>query len=513
MNVIQDGLDTALDHLHDHQYKAVQEVLSYISERKHTVLAAPTGSGKTEMAIALAKVILLQGQRTLFVTERLTLLSQAHGRFDKYGMQVGLLGGGEDTYRASDDVHVATIQTLRNRIDDSQRMFPTKTLDYGLIIIDEVHIWHSGYDKLIASGCPVLGLSATPHNERLGYHFDEMVTCSSVADLIRMGFLAPARIFQPEAQIDTRGVARSVGDFASAAMGRKAKVINGDVIANWKQWGEDRPTIVFACNIQHSKELCEQFNADGVPAAHLDHKTDPDDQATILGQFEAGDVRVLCSVIKLTAGFDAPWVSCVILARPTASESLHIQMLGRGLRTCSAKTDCLVFDHAGNIERHGRPQDYLPPTLEDCGNRAAPKYKRDDSGEWAAKFCDGCHAEVSSHYEACDNCGHKRERRSDVITVDVSLTEHATTPDFEQERLDAIKFYQESRGLCDEKGWKIGKAKFSTQERFPDVMVTWSWEGLHDALPPSEETRRWHSNKAKQYWLLKKKGYQTGAGA
>eukprot|EP01026_Neomeris_dumetosa_P049109 TRINITY_DN42646_c0_g1_i6.p2 TRINITY_DN42646_c0_g1~~TRINITY_DN42646_c0_g1_i6.p2 ORF type:complete len:275 (-),score=42.16 TRINITY_DN42646_c0_g1_i6:883-1707(-) len=75
----------------------------------------------------------------------------------------------------------------------------------------------------------------------------------------------------------------------------------------------------------------------------------------VIARFKSGQVRALVNVDILTTGFDHPPIDLIALVRPTKSPGLHIQMLGRGMRTVKNgdKKDCLVLDFAQNIKRNG----------------------------------------------------------------------------------------------------------------------------------------------------------------
>ena len=67
-------------------------------------------------------------------------------------------------------------------------------------------------------------------------------------------------------------------------------------------------------------------------------------RAQTLRDFREGRTHVLTNVGVLTEGFDDPGVSCVAMARPTRSEGLYAQCVGRGTRLFPGKTDCLILD-------------------------------------------------------------------------------------------------------------------------------------------------------------------------
>jgi superfamily II DNA or RNA helicase len=148
----------------------------------------------------------------------------------------------------------------------------------------------------------------------------------------------------------------STGDYKDAELSAlmRKKTIIGDIVTHWQRKAENRPTIVFCVDRAHARDVAEDFAATGVPSGYIDMATPDDERAELFAAFRAGTIRVLCSVFVLAIGFDEPRASCVILARPTLSLSLHIQQLGRGLRPFEGKADCLVLDHACNVARHGR---------------------------------------------------------------------------------------------------------------------------------------------------------------
>ena len=76
---------------------------------------------------------------------------------------------------------------------------------------------------------------------------------------------------------------------------------------------------------------------------------------TDIAQFQAfrgGDVQVLANCGVLTEGFDEATVACIIIARPTQSRALYLQMVGRGTRRHPGKADCLIIDLVAAATRH-----------------------------------------------------------------------------------------------------------------------------------------------------------------
>src|SRR5262249_55731799 len=114
-----------------------------------------------------------------------------------------------------------------------------------------------------------------------------------------------------------------------------------DVVGTWLTRAKGRPTLCFAVDRAHAKHLQRQFIEAGVPPGYIDAYTEAAERNQIARQFHDGSIKVVCNVGCLTTGID--WdVRAIILARPTKSEMLFVQMVGRGLRTAEGKDTCLI---------------------------------------------------------------------------------------------------------------------------------------------------------------------------
>lgn len=71
----------------------------------------------------------------------------------------------------------------------------------------------------------------------------------------------------------------------------------------------------------------------------------------MLRRFKTGEVQVIANAQVLTEGFDEPSVECVMIARPTKSQGMYVQMVGRGTRIAPGKKDCIVLDIVGATDR------------------------------------------------------------------------------------------------------------------------------------------------------------------
>ncbi|MGL4648818.1 MAG: DEAD/DEAH box helicase, partial [Caldilineaceae bacterium] len=318
--------------LRPYQHEAIIELRKGFSAgHVRQIVGAPTGSGKTVLAAAIAQLAQARGRQAWFLCDRTALIRQTVRSFEELGLSVGTVWRDIGSCFGDEDVVVASTQTLASRRRTSGKL-PDKA---GMIIIDEAHILHRYHIDLMTrwDAMPVVGLSATPMRKGLGRHFTNLVRGPTIAELIEQGYLVGFRAYGPS-EPDLRGVHIRGGDFVESELAdvmADAKVI-GDVVSNWERLGENRSTIIFAVNIAHSTALVEAFCAAGHAAAHIDCHTPEATREEIYRDFRSGRLKILCSVAVLALGFDVPSVSCVVMARPTMSEALYIQQAGRGTR-------------------------------------------------------------------------------------------------------------------------------------------------------------------------------------
>ena len=456
-----------MQQLRQYQSQAMHKLRAGIKDGyKAQILMAPTGSGKTTIASAIKQGANAKGKKAFFIVDSLELVDQAATRFMQDGMRVGVIQGQHHMTDYSAPIQVATIQTLKRRWPQMP-----ESLKPDLIIIDEAHVLHAAHEELISwageRSVPVIGLSATPFRKGLGKVFDRMVVSVTTGELIEQGYLCPARCFAPSVP-DLKGVKTGAdGDWQADALAEVMEDhdLMGDVVDQWLKLGEGRQTIVFASNVAHSRALCDRFKQVGVNAAHVDgYETDKQVRTDIIRRFREGDINVICNVAVLTKGFDAPETACIVLARPTKSLMMHIQMIGRGLRPTDNKDDCLVIDHAGNCVRNGLPDDKLPEELHDGSNKRNPDRREREPAEPTQRACMSCGHVSTKH--VCPACGFKPEVRRDVEVKEGELYEiTASEPAKEKwppEKLATL--YAELKGYALSKGYKAGWAYHKCRE-------------------------------------------------
>jgi superfamily II DNA or RNA helicase len=354
--------------LRDYQMHAVEATRMCIRRGVRRVLVnAATGAGKTVIAAAIVRGAMEKGKRVLFLAHRRELIMQCCAKLVEAGIaDFGVIMAGERLAQAAAPVQVASIQTLL------RRDLPLA----DLLIIDEAHRASAGSYRTVLANYPdavVLGLSATP--ERLDGRglddlFDELIVVESVPGLIERGYLlAPVCYVGPTG--DLSGVRTRRGDYdeaqLAAAMDRPRLV--GDIIGNWMRLAHGRPTVVFATSVAHAEHITLEFFAAGVPAACVSGETPLAQREAIIADWRAGVIQVVTNVLVFTEGFDMPELECCILARPTQSVTLYLQMVGRVMRPAPNKVRALVLDHAGCCVRHGGPHLHREWSLEGMAKR------------------------------------------------------------------------------------------------------------------------------------------------
>jgi len=185
----------------------------------------------------------------------------------------------------------------------------------------------------------------------------------------------------------------------------KAALI-GDIYEHWKKHAAGRKTVIFASSRRHASHILEQFAARGEAIAYVDGETEETVRDSRLCDLAEGRIQLIVNVGILTEGWDCPAVSCVVLARPTESAGLYLQMAGRALRPAPGKSDCIILDHGGNTLRHGFVTDEREYDL------VGKKKGATDTG--SVTVCQECFAVHKQ--PACPACGHVNEKRQAAPT-------------------------------------------------------------------------------------------------
>jgi superfamily II DNA or RNA helicase len=439
------------------------------------VVQAPTGFGKTVIAGAIAGDALDHGKRVIFTVPALSLIDQTVEKFYAQGIyDIGVIQANHPLTNYSRRIQIASVQTLQRR----------KIPPADIVLIDEVHRWFKFHEEWLHdprwAKVPFVGLSATPWTRGLGRHFKRLIVGSTTAEQIAAGYLSPFRVFGPSTP-DLTDVRIVAGDYHEGDLSQvmDSSHLVADVVDTWRTRGKGRPTLCFAVDRAHAKHLQRQFIEAGVNAEYIDCYTTAPDRDAIARRFHSGDIEVVCNVGCLTTGID--WdVRCIILARPTKSEMLFVQMVGRGLRIAEGKADCLILDHSDNHTRLGFVTDIHHDKLDD--GRPRPKGEAKPR-EALPKKCPQCSFMKPTKVLTCPVCNFTPKPQCQVVNQEGELVELASRlRPVEQPEPDQRIFYAELRAIAAERGHKPSWAAHQFKAKFGSF-PPWSWNDDHTATP------------------------------
>ena len=317
------------------------------------VVCLPTGAGKTVIFSHLAR---LARRQVLVLAHREELLGQAREKLERAmdGIAVVAIEQGAQRAPADAKVLVCSIRSLH----EERLAKVIRGRDFGLVIYDECH--HAAADDNLrvlrqlgafdaAWTGTLLGFTATTERgdgKGLDTVFERIVYSRTLPSMIDDGFLSPLRGFRISTAADLTRLSKGGLDFDEEELAEAVDIEerNAIVARSIQELARDRRTIAFCVTVNHARNLCRSLNVLGVPAGIVHGMMKSDERAKALSDFREGRTQVLTNVAVLTEGFDDPGVSCIAMARPTRSEGLYAQCVGRGTRLHPGKKDCLILD-------------------------------------------------------------------------------------------------------------------------------------------------------------------------
>lgn len=347
--------------LRDYQEEAVEAVFQALGEGvRRQLIVLPTGSGKTILFCAVAQRF---GRPTLVLAHRDELVRQAAGKFEMVWPEASLgIVKAEENNHEGKDVVIASVQTI-SRPGRLAQFGPER---FGFLVVDEAHhavaksylavIEHLGFMGE-APGKLLLGVTATPmrgDKVGLGAVFQKIVYQRSILWMVRAGYLVDYRGLRVDTGVDLGDVRIVAGDFSDTDLEHvlNTEDRNGLVVRAYLDHAAGRRAVAFVTGVQHALDLAATFRSAGVPAEAVSGETPEEERRRLLAAFRAGEIKVLTNCAVLTEGWDEPSLDCILMARPTKSKALYLQMIGRGARPYPGKQDCLIIDFVDNTSRH-----------------------------------------------------------------------------------------------------------------------------------------------------------------
>lgn len=262
------------------------------------------------------------------------------------------------------DITIASVASLQKE----ERLAKYNPDNFKLVLVDEAHhIVAPGYMKVLHHfglstknhySPNLVGVSATFSRfdgVKLGAAIDEIVYHKDYVDMIDEKWLTGVMFTTVKSTADIRGV-RSLGargDFVSSELSQAVNTdqVNDVTVRAWlAKAAERKSTLVFCVDLSHVTGLTSKFRQYGLDARFVTGDTHKIERGEILDAFKRGEFPVLLNCGVFTEGTDIPNIDCVLLARPTRSRNLLVQMIGRGMRLHKSKENCHIIDMVASLE-------------------------------------------------------------------------------------------------------------------------------------------------------------------
>lgn len=346
--------------LRDYQTKMIEDFGGgWAAGARRIAGVLPTGGGKTVIFGKVALDEVENGGRVCVLVHRDELARQAVSkvRLMAPGVQVGTVKAEVDEYNAP--IVVASVQTI---VKESRQ---ARIGIRDLVIVDECHhATAKSYTTILDrfgcfdSGARALGVTATlmrGDGAALGDVWETVVEGPDILDMIRGGHLVdPKGVRVDVADLDFSKVRKTAGDYSEHDLGEALEAsMAPEVTAEaYLEHAKDKSGIIFTPTVETARLFADAFNDAGIVTAVVWGAMPTDERRKVLKDFDEGRIQVLSNCMVLTEGFDSPRAEVCVIARPTASAPLYIQMVGRVLRPFPGKRGALILDVVGAGARH-----------------------------------------------------------------------------------------------------------------------------------------------------------------
>ncbi|TPX15003.1 uncharacterized protein E0L32_004833 [Thyridium curvatum] len=352
--------------LRDYQEDCIQSVLDSLENgHKRLGISLATGAGKTVIFTQLidrVQPVSPSATQTLILAHRRELVEQAARHCTRaYPDKTVEIEMGSLHASGAADITIASVQSIISG-DRIAKFDPSR---FKLVLVDEAHhivapgylktLGHFGLESKREDSPHLVGVSATFSRFdglRLGTAIDEIVYHKDYVDMIKDNWLSDVTFTTVESSADVSRV-KSQGDFNAAQLSRAVNTdqVNEITVRSWLAKANGRKsTLVFCVDLAHVAGLTQKFRDYGIDARFVTGDTHKVERSDCLEAFKRREFPVLVNCGVFTEGTDIPNIDCVVLARPTKSRNLLVQMIGRGMRLHPEKDDCHVIDMVCSLE-------------------------------------------------------------------------------------------------------------------------------------------------------------------
>jgi superfamily II DNA or RNA helicase len=389
---------------------------AFQSGRKHILMVAPTGFGKTVTTAAIADLTSRKGKKVGIIMSGRTLVFQMSDTLvDARVPHTVLMNDSDHVFDPNETVAVISKDTFSARRNSSLALSGYQP---DLWIVDEADVCISDDWQQILKLAPLrIGMTATPcdgEGKGLGHTYDELIVAAQYSELIKDGRLVDVpntKCYSPS-RPSLAGLKVSGGDFNQKSAGALMDTpqLVGDVVKHWLLLGEDMPTLVCCVSKAHTVHVCNEFRKAGVAAEYVIDSTSQEEREEIFKKTRDGANKVIVNCATLTRGFDLPEIGCLVIAKPTKRLRTYIQMVGRALRAHPSKGYAILIDHSGSVWEHGWPtldRHWSLDTDKKVEDLPANNKSREEQPE---RFCPKCTALLPKNAKVCPNpaCGYQK---------------------------------------------------------------------------------------------------------
>jgi len=467
--------------LRPYQEEAIEAVYQHVRDRDdNPVVVIPTAGGKTPVMSTICRdAVKKWNGRVLILAHVKELLQQTADtlRCVAPDLEIGVYSAGLRSRDTQDPIIVAGIQSVYKRACELDA--------FDLVIVDEAHMippdGEGMYRQFLADArvvnpnIRVVGLTATPYRLKGGLicksgHFLNHVCYEiGVKELIVQGYLCPLKSKAGKSKANLSNLHVRGGEFVASEI--EAAMDNHTLVQSACEeivelTADRNSVLIFSSGVAHGQHIARAISRfSGRECGFVCGDTPGLERESLLARFKAGELKYLANVNVLTTGFDAPIIDCVVMLRPTNSPGLYYQMVGRGFRLHSEKTDCLVLDYGGNIVRHG-PVDDLK--IKEPGQ---------SGGEAPGKECPECQELIHAAYSVCPECGYEfpppeREKHDAQASAAGILTGQTTDTEYDVQdaayylhvKRDASPDHPKTMRIDYQVGWNEHKSEWVCPE-------------------------------------------------
>ncbi len=355
--------------LRDYQKQAVQNSVQFFRKsRDPALIVLPTGAGKSLVIAELARIA--KG-RVLILAHVKELVEQNYEKYKSYNLSAGIYSASLGKKERDQKAIFGSVQSVARAPDEFFN-------DFSLLVIDECHrVAEEGatqYQEVIQKllernpELRILGLTATPYRLGLGWIYEYSQTGEIKTDQKRffkqcvyelpLSYMIKNKYLTPPVKVDTpvtcydfseltdKDRAYTVSEIEEILKSQKRLtpfIIKNiiDITERFHRQG----VMIFSSSIKHAEEIMSYLPENEARLVIGD--TDLKERDKIVEDFKKKAFKYLVNVSVLTTGFDAPHVDVIAILRPTESNSLYQQIVGRGLRLSQEKKDCYILDYTG----------------------------------------------------------------------------------------------------------------------------------------------------------------------